>query len=254
MTANIESEEWGGTAVQPRAEILYANLTYYTPDVVGLQEVSIQWKDAIQSIFEGSEYTLLHEVVRGTDSNYCPIMYNTATVELIESDARRLSIGGPVKARTVTWGVFRHLESGKPFIVINTHLDWTKTPNDFVSQGATTPYSREQQVREIAEIFSTLKKKYSNAEIMLTADWNTMKNEHPLNVLTELTGVTYADDVATGHDWENAVDHTFIYPDAEIKNLYLYAHNAKNLGVSDHPWGFADLALRSLLNHKIKEI
>lgn len=244
MTANIESEEWGGSDVEPRAELLYANLQYYLPDVVGLQEVSIKWKDSIKTVLDGTQYTLIHEVVKGTDSNYCSILYNTDTLELVKSDAYRLSIGGPMKARTVTWAVFKHKSTGERFAVINTHLDWTQTPDDFTSQNSTTPYSREQQVREISATYNKLKAEYPDADILLTADWNTLKDAHPLNVLTELTDVRYAEDVISGHNWTGVVDHIFVKPNTNVVTLYLIMQNVTDLGLSDHSWGFADVALK----------
>lgn len=246
MTANVLSEEWGGTDVEPRAELLFANLQYYLPDVVGMQEVSIKWKDSIKTVLEGSQYTLIHEIVKGTDSNYCSMLYNTETLELVKSDAYRLSIGGPMKARTVTWAVFKHKTTGEQFIVINTHLDWTQTPNDFTSQTSTTPYSREQQVREISVTYNQLKAEYPNADILLTADWNTMKDAHPLNVLTELTDVQYAENVISGHNWSGVVDHIFVKPNTNVVRLRLISENVTDLGLSDHPWGFADVVLGKL--------
>lgn len=244
MTANILSEEWGGTECLPRAEILYANLMYYHPDVIGVQECSLKWTEALHTVLEGSSYTVLYEKVPGTDTNYCPILYNQSTLELVDSGAYQLRIGGPAKARTVTWGVFRVKTSGKCFIVLNTHLDWTKTPDDLISTGPTTPYSRELQVRELAATFAELEEKYPGYEIMMTADWNTMKNAHPLDVLVELTGVKYAEDMVPGNQWGNEVDHIFLQADTKALALHLYRENATDLGASDHPWGFVDVALR----------
>ncbi len=244
MTANLLSEEWGGTECLPRAEIFYANLMYYKPDVVGAQEVSIQWTQALGKVLKDTDYTVLHEVVEGTDSNYCLIIYNTATLEKIESGAYRLAIGGPAKARTVTWAVFQQRATGKNIIVLNTHLDWIANADDYETQGATSHYSREMQVRELAGTFSELQERYPEVDILLTADWNTAKDCHPLNILCELTGVRFAQDMIADNDWGNQVDHIFMTADTKIKALHLYYENGADLGASDHPWGFADIELK----------
>lgn len=153
MTANVESEEWGGSDCLPRAEILFANLTYYQPDVVGLQEVSVNWTNALKTVLADSAFSILHDMVPHTDSNYCPLLYNRSRVEVVDSDAYRLSIGGPSRARTVTWGVFREKETDRMFGVMNTHLDWLKDANDYKTQECVSHYSREMQVRQLASTF-----------------------------------------------------------------------------------------------------
>ena len=245
MTANLESEEWGGGECLPRAEIFYANLMYYSPDVIGVQEISVSWAQALRVTLEPTDYAVLHEVVEGTDSNYCPLLYNTKTLAVVKSGAYRLSIGGPAKARTVTWAVFSQLETGKQFAVLNTHLDWTQTPNDFESHSPTTPYSREQQVREIAQTYKQILEEYPSIEIFMTADWNTMKGQHPLNVLQELTELEYAEDIVPNNDWGNEVDHIFVPGITKVLAIHLYRENATDLGASDHPWGYADIELQS---------
>ena len=132
------------------------------------------------------------------------------------------------------------------FTVLNTHLDWINDPNDYETTEATSHYSREMQVRQLAATFAELKEAYPDAEIVLTADWNTLKGEHPLDILQELTSVKYAEDAAPEHDWGNEVDHIFVQEDTEVLALHLYRENAADLGVTDHPWGFADIRLHEL--------
>ncbi|MBQ8849032.1 MAG: hypothetical protein IJ011_01710 [Clostridia bacterium] len=245
MTANLLSEEWGGTECLPRAEVFYANLMYYKPDVIGAQEVSIKWTSALKTVLENSSYAVLHEVVTGTDSNYCPMIYNTDTLELIESGAYRLSIGGPAKARTVTWGVFKHKVTQKTFIVLNTHLDWIADVNDYETTAATSHYSREMQVRELAGTFVELREKYPDVDILMTADWNTAKNKHPLDILCELTEAVFAEDMMPDNDWrEYEVDHILMTADTDIKAVHCYYENGRDLGATDHPWGFVDIKLK----------
>ena len=245
MTANLLSEEWGGTECLPRAEVFLANLSYYKPDVIGAQEVSIKYAQALKTVLEDSSYAVLHEVVTDTDSNYCPLIYNRDTLEVIESGAYRLSIGGPAKARTVTWGVFKHKVTQKTFIVLNTHLDWIADANDYETTAAPSHYSREMQVRELAGTFVELQEKYPTADIIMTADWNTAKNAHPLNILCELTEAVFAEDMIPDNDWrEYEVDHILMTAKTDIKAVHCYYENGRDLGATDHPWGFVDFKLK----------
>lgn len=245
MTANLLSEEWGGTECKPRGEVFYANLLYYGIDVAGIQEISKQWTATLKELLDGTDYALMHEVVKGTDSNYCPMVYNTKTLELIESDAYRLAIGGPGKARTVTWGVFRHRETNKIFIVLNTHLDWIADANDYETTGVTSHYSREQQVREIAATYAELQEKYPGVDMMMTADWNTARHAHPLDLLCELTDTVFAEETIPQNDWPAyEVDHVILSDSTKLLALHCYYQNGRDLGATDHPWGFVDVQLK----------
>ncbi len=244
MTANILSEEWadsGYSNTSARAEILLMNLLEYKPTVIGLQEVSAQWSASLAKMLENSSYTVLFSKVPGSTSNYCPIIYDSTVVRVVDSDAYQLSIGGPSKARVVTWGVFEKISDGKRFSVVNTHLDWTRSPNDFESHAIQTPYAREQQVKEVAATIAEIKAEHG-VDVFATGDWNTSKGGHPLSVFTELTGLAYSSDLAQDDRWgSGAIDHIFAEADAGILLAYTYKKNS--LGASDHPFGIVDARL-----------
>ena len=141
----------------------------------------------------------------------------------------------------MTWGVFRRKNSDKIFIVLNTHLDWLKDPENFESRGCVSHYSREMQVRQLASTFVELQMQYPNADILLTGDWNTLKGRQPLTLLSDLVSVKYAQDVVSETNWGNEVDHIFVQEKTKVKSLYLYRENSCDLGATDHPWGFADI-------------
>lgn len=267
MTSNLmhwewmdDSNEWlGYSNCLPRAEVFYANLMYYKPDVVGSQEVSPEWTEALKIILNGTDYKILYEKIpddkapqpdiygcKGT--NFCPIIYNSKTVEVVESGAYWYSIGGPRKARAVTWGIFKHKETQKTFIQLNTHIDWVagEYANDYTTVQSGTPLGREQQVKELAETYNTLKAKYPNVDMFMTADWNTPRNAHPLDVLCEKTGTVFAENVIADNDWkEYEVDHILMTEDTAIKAVHCYYENGRDMGgATDHPWGFADIKLK----------
>ena len=245
MTANILSEEWGGTECLPRAKVLAANLAYYSPDAVGAQEVSINWDEALATVLPEVGYAVLHEKVEGHSSNYCPIIYNTRTLDVIESGAYRLTLGGPRKARCVTWAEFELRGSSKRFILLNTHLDWIRDKLDYTTQGAVSHYSREMQVRELSGTYAELEARYPGVPILMCADWNTAKEKHPLNILTDLTGAKYCTDVLECSEWNDyEVDHIFINNAQSVVGIHMYRENCTDLGATDHPWGFVDISIK----------
>lgn len=244
MTANILSEEWGGTTCLPRAEIFAANLAYYAPDVIGAQEVSLEWDKALHTVLDGTGYAILHEIVSGHSSNYCPLIYNTKTLDIVESGAYRLTIGGPGKARCVTWAVFEKRGSGKRFAVLNTHLDWIRDALDYETTDPVSHYSREMQVREISGTYADIEARFPSIPILMTADWNTARRKHPLNILVELTRTSYCSDIVECPEWKDyEVDHILVNKSTVVLGTHLYRENGSALGATDHPWGLVDIKL-----------
>ena len=244
MTANVLSEEWGGTAPEPRADSFYENLKYYKPDVVGIQEVSLKWSNALKKLFENSDYKLIHDKFPGTKTNYSAMIYNSATTELIDSGVRQMSIGNPIGGRNMTWGVFKDKATQKTYLVINTHLDWINTASPD-GNGYNTHYSREKETNELIALYKELTAKYKNLDVFLTADWNTEKDVHPFNILLEGIPVKFSQDIAAQSDWKaNEIDYILATKDTKILTAHIYKLNSQSMGISDHPFGFVDAKLR----------
>ena len=244
MTANILSEEWGGSAPELRSQLFYDNLCYYKPDVVGVQEVSYKWSVELKAIFENSDYTLIHEKSPNGKTNYSAMIYNTATTELIESGVQQMSMGNPIGARNISWGVFKDKATQKMYVVINTHPDWINTSNPD-SNGVNSHYSREKQIRELIALYKEITAKYKNLDVFLTADWNTKKDVHPFNILLDEIPVVFSQDLVTGSDWGSSeIDYILATRDSNVLVAHVYSANSQVAGVSDHPFGFVDVKLK----------
>ena len=244
MTSNILSEEWGGTAPEPRAELFNEVLEYYKPDVIGVQEVSLKWSVALDGLFENSDYDLIHEKFPGKKTNYSAMIYNTATTELVDSGVRQMSIGNPIGGRNMTWGVFKDKATEKMYMVINTHLDWINTASPD-GKGVNTHYSREKETNELIALYKELAAKYQNLDVFLTADWNTEKEQHPFDVLLAGIPVKFSQDLVDNSDWgAKEIDYILATKDSKILTSHVFSTNSKTMGISDHPFGLIDVILK----------
>ena len=244
MTANVLSEEWGGTDPVPRADTFYENLMYYRPDVVGVQELSLKWSNALKKIFENSDYELIHDKFPGTKTNYSAIIYNTATTELIDSGVRQMSIGNPIGGRNMAWGLFKDKATEKMYIVFNTHPDWINTSAPDTT-GVNSHYSREKEINEIIAYYKEITTKYKDLDVFLTADWNTEKEEHPFNILLEGIPVAFSQDLTSQSSWSaKEIDYILATKDTKVLTSYVYYLNSQAVGISDHPFGYVDAKLK----------
>ena len=103
----------------------------YTPDVIAFQEL------VPTSYYSG---LLLNEINKGgrnykfvdgfmnfyVQRNHTPIIYNTETLELLDSGSHLFAYGQNSDTKSYTWGYFRVRETGYEFIVFSTHLWWKK--------------------------------------------------------------------------------------------------------------------------------
>jgi len=104
----------------------------HRPDVMGLQEVfTIQAKD-LERRLDGYKWFGPGRRDGNSRGERCPIYYQASRVELLEQGTFWLSeepespgsmSWDSMFPRLVTWGKFRHRDSGREFFVFNTHFD-----------------------------------------------------------------------------------------------------------------------------------
>lgn len=119
-----------------RKTAIIAMMKDLKPSVIGFQECSAFQRDYI--LERCSEYDYIDYLIRRNAANlksYAaftdPVMWNRNELELLEWDAFYLSetpdtcsaSWGAAEPRTALWCRFKHKETGKEFIFINTHLD-----------------------------------------------------------------------------------------------------------------------------------
>lgn len=152
-------------------------ITYYQPDLMGLQEVCHnQMEDLKLSL---PQYTALGV---GRDDGkeageYCPVFFNSQRFALVDYGNFALSEQPEVIGekgwdasynRVTTWAILQEKSNGKKFIFFNTHLD-----ND-------GEIARKESARLILE---KIKEIAPDIPAIITGDFNCTPNEEPLQIL-----------------------------------------------------------------------
>lgn len=124
MTYNILAEypSWGTyLTVEMRSEAFKAVMDIYSPDVVGIQEVSETWYKEIPRMYEG-KYTFVYpNTPDGQFINMSTIWYKNEKFDLVDSGLQYFSYRGPNKIRLVTWAILKDKETDKKIAFFNTH-------------------------------------------------------------------------------------------------------------------------------------
>ncbi len=250
MSYNILSEEWAEEAkvLDGRDTSTVATLMYFLPDVVGLQEVSANWYKRLDKLF-GEKYKIVDRKNTLDQTNYSPLAYNTETVKVIEHGVKEYSKGNSKKLRLMSWALFEKLDSGKRFIVINTH--WDLSGND--DKGYRTTHSKEMAAYAIE-----LEKKY-DCPIITTGDYNATEETTMYKNFVSTTGFheakytakvinracktyhTLGTPVSTAK--ANSIDHIFGSSRAEFL-YYDVLVNTIVTNASDHNPIYADIKLK----------
>ena len=190
MSFNVLCELYNDKpAIAGRDEGVASTIINYLPDVVGLQEMSPNWHIALSDMLDGSPYKTIckkNNLSSGVYSNinFTPLLYNSDTVELIDSGIREYSVASKEFAYVITWGYFRHKPSGKNFAVANTHLDLRNQTEPYLTNRAT-------QAAEFATCVKDLKLIY-NCPVITTGDYNTTESEDGYKTIINNGGLSEA--------------------------------------------------------------
>ena len=190
MSFNVLCEIWNEKATIPsRDSKATATVLHYAPDVMGLQEMSPAWHTALKKTLKGTPYqiiceknTVSHSVYGYT--NFSPIVYNSDTVKSIESGVEAYSAASKKYAYVMSWGYFEKIETGKKFVIINTHFDLRNHGEDYDN-------NRMKQAKEISALIKQLKKKYG-CPVITIGDYNTFESESIYNTIVSGAQVTEA--------------------------------------------------------------
>lgn len=252
MSFNILCELWDAEADIGRREIpVSAPILTYRPDILGLQEVSGNWHTALMPYIDD-----VYAVVDAKDglghANFCPLLYNTETLTLLEHGVKTLPYAGTGNTsglRVLSWGYFERKSDGARFVAINTHWNAGSEASDNTK--------RLTQAKDMVSFIETVKSIY-NCPIVTTGDYNNRMGQEPYDYYVSKTGFMdaglnakvinrsiktthgglYKHSVTEGY----AIDHVFASEEFEI--LYYNALCDKALaGASDHYPVYADLKL-----------
>ncbi len=157
--------EWG-TPIDDRKDGVVACLKNNMPDVAGLQETTLSWYTVIREALDGYEFVNSTDPKNEMKDGICTaLMYNTETVELLETDLIHYesSYWGVGRVRYINMGLFRHKKTDTRFITICTHLD-AGPGDDFEA-------CRISQAKELSAKIREYREKYS-CPIISVADYN----------------------------------------------------------------------------------
>lgn len=249
MTLNLLAhyKSWGGKPVEERSDIFFSIRDGYSPDVLGLQEMCSDWYNEINK--QKSNYKFISPLKTAFPQKMTAILYNSDTIELIDSGSITFSDCWNFKSRRAVWGVFRHKTINKIFTVINTHLSFLEEleEENFFTQTC--------QVNELYSVTQFLELQYPYP-IFVIGDFNTKRrvyyqksviNSGSYGILNSL--YTDSEDIAKNKfcgenfNFNNTlIDHIFIKGDVTVKNLSLLSQNCFS-SLSDHYPLFADIKL-----------
>ena len=253
MTFNIRLDaSWdGANNWKYRKDDVCKMITYYLPDLLGMQEVCHnQMEDLKQGL---PQYTALGV---GRDDGkeageYCPIFFNSERFTLLESGNFALSEHPEtfgVKGwdasynRVTTWAILQEKSDGKKIVFFNTHLD-----ND-------GKVARNESVRLIQ---TKIKEIAPDMPAIITGDFNCTPDEEPLQTL-ERGGMRNASEIANivyGPTWsfhefgqlplEERVllDYVFVSNGAKIDRYRVIQDTPDNVFLSDHYPVFVNLTI-----------
>lgn len=123
-----------GFAFERRAEIFLANVDYYNPTIVGVQEADQSWYDAIEAYNFTEEWEILklQNPNKKFSSEYVfsTIMYRSDLYTLLESGTQAYSKNNNARCRTITWAKFEDKTTKKQFCIVSTHWDGERANKD----------------------------------------------------------------------------------------------------------------------------
>ena len=249
MSFNVLCELWDSKAVDvdARMQIVTATLLNYSPDVVGLQEISDKCYASLIPLFEGS-YAFVDTKTEKGKTNFSPLAYNVEKVILLEHGVKTLASGNDSRLRVISWGYFERKSDGARFIVANTHWDLTKMPE-----------SRTLQAIEMGDFIVEMKAKY-NCPAITTGDYNTQDYQEQFQTYLDhsqlsdagLTANVINRNYKSTHDlFEEqvpapeirAIDHVFYSSDIEAL-YYNMLIDKTVIDASDHFPVYADIRFK----------
>ncbi len=177
MSFNILSEEWDAAAgITPRIYGIIGTIKYYSPDVIGIQEVSKQWYSIIRQ-YLGDEYIFVNsDILSSTDNNYTALAYNKNKVKLLRKEVTFYSVYNSKRLRSINFGAFQTLDTGKVFAVTNTHFN--------ANHGGDNTKQRETQAREFVAKINAYSKQY-NCPIIMCGDYNSKDEASPYKIISD---------------------------------------------------------------------
>lgn len=248
MSSNllVHYASWGGEPAKPRAKMYVSLIEKYRPDVVGLQEVCGSWFACLyHNLPDG--YKFIDPLTTGLFVHMTSMIYNSNTLNLLESDQIVYSKGDNPRLRRVVWALFERKDGGGKFIVTSTHFDLIRE-NQEQEEFETMTTQADEQIALAQE----LSRKYS-CPVFSTGDFNAKEDgrdngeydapEIYAKLAESLTDTkTIAEQKKAGADYAidlPTYDHIFLCGDAPVRQFQILSQPCLT-AMSDHYSIFID--------------
>ncbi len=241
MSQNIRyANDGNGNDIKQRAPRFKQLVEMYQPDIIGTQESTATWNAYYQAYFKdvygmvGCSRDGRNETVSG---EWGTILYRLDRFELLDSDDFWLTstpgkvsrVPGSACNRICTWALLKDKQTGKEFVMANTHLDYT------------TDEVKLEQYKYLMQGLSGMIEKYP---LYLTGDFNaTLKspvyakasqdlNDPYVKALENRSTVNHTAD-GYGTSSSDIIDYCF-YDDNSIAVWYKILSEQFGGYISDH--------------------
>lgn len=277
MTSNI----WGDyfeNPVEVREMGLYETYRKYSPDILGMQEATVAWRNSklFKLLCEDYTFVPIDDIVskwyadneddagvkdltargKSAGQNFVPLVYKTEKYELIEKSWHHFSdTADPSKC--VTSAVLCDKKTDKVFGVCSTHFWWMT--------GEEHDRLRDKNASEMLEIMKRIHNKYS-CPVFAFGDFNCTASSTAFAILTgggaenmrEAAKVT--SDICTIHGdperqndgsylgkttdagFEKSIDHIICLGDVDVTEYAVIVDKAA-LDATDHSPVYADVVI-----------
>lgn len=244
MTFNIrlDAASDGANAWVNRKQAVCDMLRYYSPDLLGMQEVCPNQLDDLKASLGQYEVLGVGRDDGKHKGEHSPIFFNKARFTLVKHGDFSLSETPETFGkkgwdasynRVCTWAVLRDRRSGKKIAFFNTHLD-----ND-------GSVARREGIRLV---LNRAQKYAPGLPTIITADYNCTYGEAPFTVLRE-KGMDNARDISpivygpsySWHDYgrlpadeRTLLDHVFVSHGVKAMTYRVIQDKPENVWLSDH--------------------
>lgn len=244
MTFNIrlDTASDGTNAWANRKQAVCDMLRYYSPDLLGMQEVCPNQMDDLKASLTEYEALGVGRDDGKRKGEHSPIFFNKARFSLVAHGDFSLSETPEVFGkkgwdasynRVCTWAVLRDRRSGKKIAFFNTHLD-----ND-------GSVARREGIRLVLK---RIQKYAPGLPTIITADYNCSDGEAPFAVLRE-NGMSNVRDISPivygpSYSWQDygrasadervLLDHVFVNRRVKATRYRVIQDKPEKVWLSDH--------------------
>lgn len=249
MTYNIRLDlpSDGENAWPYRSDVLTQQIAYYEPDLLGLQEVLLHQKHALERSLPAYRFVGVARDDGAEQGEFSPIAYRDEQFRLIASGTFWLSPTPDMPSkgwdaaypRIATWARFQDRTMKDRVLVLNTHFDHVGT------------VARLESARLIRDWINANKSKQDR--VILMGDLNSTPDSQPYAAIIapQIGAFVMRDTIALSktphfgplgtfnafdieHDQGSPIDHIFVGDQINVTRHATLAHHDKGRLASDH--------------------